>query len=152
MSDLLPYKKRLLERCRALLAEQIQAAKEELKKLQELEQEETKSSAGDKYETGRAMLFLEKEKISIRLSEIYKKDQALGRFNFERRNASVEPGTLIKTDQGYYLLAVALGEIDPEPSCYAISPVSPLGKVFLGRRFGDAVDFNGKFYRILEVC
>lgn len=114
-----------------------------------MEGEETKSSAGDKYETGRAMIFLEKEKISIRLSESLKKQQTLDQIKLEKVSETVQMGSLVRTDKAIFFIATALGNISED--CYVISPVSPLGKALTGKKTGDSAQFNKTTYKILEI-
>ena len=64
-------KKKLYMACECYLQLRFDALKERLDDINESLASETKSSAGDKYETGRAMLHLEKEKqIQININSI----------------------------------------------------------------------------------
>lgn len=104
---------------------------------------ETKSSAGDKHETGRAMLQLEMEKAGQQLKSIAQMKLLLGKININETSAVIKLGSIVVTDQNNYFLAVSAGKINLfDTDYYAISPHSPIGKMLLGKSVGDSVTFN----------
>ena len=114
---------------------------------------ETKSSAGDKHETGRAMLQLEMEKASQQLEGIYTIKTILTKVNLDNNSEFIKLGSLIITNQANYFLAISVGEIKIENKVYyAISPSSPIGSLLLGKRVGEGFIFNGNSIVIDEVC
>ena len=113
---------------------------------------ETKSSAGDKHETGRAMLQLEMEKASQQLEGIYTMKKALAKIKLDDVSNVIKLGSLIVTNEMSYFLAISAGEISIEnEKYYAVSPSSPIGKLLLGKCIGDALIFNGKAIKIRAV-
>lgn len=152
MEDLRLVKRRLYEYCQQLVSDQIASAQAELKKLQVMEGEETKSSAGDKYETSRAMLFLEKEKIAGRLAEAHKKQKALSQLSVGKTSETIAIGSLVKTDKGLFFIATSLGRLVVEGAeAYAISPVSPIGRALSSKKQGQQATFNTTTYEIMAV-
>lgn len=112
---------------------------------------ETKSSAGDKHETGRAMLQLEMEKMSGQLSEISQMKSVLTRISTTNASKIVCLGSIVFTTKGNYYLAVGAGLIKTESEIfYAVSLNSPIGKQLLGKKQGDVISFNHS--NILKVC
>lgn len=139
---------------------------------QESANEEGKSSAGDKYETGRAMAQLEIEKASTQLAEANKLKQALEQISVDENNSSshrtrkpsptetpgnrnpgtgdrftaiVKPGSLVTTNQGNYFIAIAAGKlIVDNKTWFAISAGSPLGEKLMGKKEGDVVKMMEK--------
>jgi transcription elongation GreA/GreB family factor len=113
---------------------------------------ETKSSAGDKYETGRAMM---QQEIDMCQSELLKTEKfmtELRQLHPERSQATAIAGSLVTTDQGIYYIAVGLGRITVDSvDCYAISPGSPFGIILSGKKKGDSVILQGKTYTITSV-
>lgn len=106
---------------------------------------ETKSSAGDKHETGRAMLQLEMEKASLQLKGIHEMKSVLAKMNLEKSD-NAKLGSIIITNNTYYFLAVSAGKIKIENQVYyAISPSSPIGSLLLGKKAGDSFIFNQEF-------
>ena len=113
---------------------------------------ETKSSAGDKHETGRAMLQLEMEKASQQLEGIYTLKTILTKVTIDDSSEHVKLGSLIITNQANYFLAISVGEINiGTKKYYAISPSSPIGNLLLGKRVGEEFVFNKKTITIDEV-
>jgi len=113
---------------------------------------ETKSSAGDKHETGRAMLQLEMEKASQQLEGIHQMKIILDKISIDTTSEIIRLGSLVFTNQANYFLAISVGEITfSGKNYYAISPSSPIGKLLLGKKVGDEFVFNGKTITIREV-
>ncbi len=106
---------------------------------------DTKSSAGDKHETGRAMVQQELDKLEEQRAKLIVLQQELARVPLERVFDHVGFGSLITTDQGTYFVAIGLGRIEFEgASCFAISLASPIGQALHGKSAGDEVTFNGR--------
>ena len=89
------------ERCLDLVESRLTEIRDELKRLQEAANEETKSSAGDKYETGRAMLMLEREKLGGQLQSNEAMLTALARIDLSKSMEEVDFGSLVRTKTRY---------------------------------------------------
>ena len=113
---------------------------------------DTKSSAGDKHETARAMVQLEQEKLNKQLGEFIQMKSTLNQINPTILHKQVGVGSLIYTSLGWYFLSVGLGQISvEETTVFALSPQAPLGKQLMGKRVGEELDFNGNKLEILEI-
>lgn len=111
---------------------------------------ETKSSAGDKHETGRAMLQLEMEKAGQQLAAINQMKAILDKISNEKASEIVCLGSLILTDKANYYLAISAGRFTIDSLDYfAVSTNSPIGKQLLGKKIGDIIDFNAA--QILKI-
>jgi transcription elongation GreA/GreB family factor len=118
---------------------------------QESANEEQKSSAGDKYETGRAMAQLEKEKLGGQLAEATKLLKVVESIE-KRDTEAVQLGSVVITDKGSYYISISAGKISiEEKDFFAISTASPIGQLLVGRRAGEEVVFNKQHLKILEV-
>ena len=107
-------------------------------------QAETKSSAGDKHETGRAMLQLEMEKAGQQLAVINQMKETLGKINVENNSNIACLGSVIYTNKANYFLSVSAGQITVNNEIFfAISVSSPIGKLLLGKQAEDVILFNG---------
>lgn len=114
---------------------------------------ETKSTAGDKYETARAMADLELEKLGMQVQRLEKMGQALQRMDRHRACHRAEFGALVWTAQTHYFLGVAMGKVACEGrTWYAISLDSPIGQALAGKAAGDVVQFQGKSWAIEGVA
>lgn len=149
--DLNEEKAVLLETCKKRVEERVKEAQNELASYNAQSSEETKSSAGDKYETARAMIHLEKEKMSIQLDEAMKLQQVLEMIKSTPDVSGL--GRLVVTDQGRFFISVSLGLVKClEQNYYVLSPVAPLGKLLAQAQVGSKVTFNGKNYAISVIA
>jgi hypothetical protein len=123
-----------------------------LKAAQESGNDETKSTTGDKHETGKAMMQLEQEKIGIQLNELQKMNKVMEGIPEELSPEKIKPGNVIFTDQGNFYISIAAGKLTIEDKVYfAISAVSPLGVLFLKAKTNSDVVMQGKTYHILDT-
>ncbi|MDB2385525.1 GreA/GreB family elongation factor [Polaribacter sp.] len=145
-------KKELLVTCFSFVAEREKTVQKTITSNQKALQSETKSSAGDKHETGRAMLQLEMEKAGQQLSSIHTMKLILKRIDVENSSKNARLGSLIQTNKGNYFLAISLGKCTIDQKEYfVISTSSPIGKQLLGKSNGDSFNFNAMNFQILEV-
>jgi transcription elongation GreA/GreB family factor len=145
-------KKELFEYCLNAVRERRQVIEEAFLNAQSAANEETKSSAGDKYETGRAMMHLEKEKLATQMAEVSKMEMALSQIDPSRNSSSVAIGSLVSTTTANYFMSVSLGEIKLANGKYfAISPASPVGRAMLGKTENQSYEFGGKKIKIEKV-
>lgn len=120
--------------------------------LQEALKNETKSSAGDKHETTRAMLQLEREKLGQQIADVDKMAATLSKVDIKRNTSQVAFGSVIFTTKTNYFLAVSLGLITTdEQEFFAISPTSPIGQRLLGKGLGDQIDFRDQVFKITKI-
>ncbi|MGB2225011.1 MAG: 3-oxoacyl-ACP synthase [Polaribacter sp.] len=113
---------------------------------------ETKSSAGDKHETGRAMIQLEMEKESQKLKSFASMRSALYRMDLENQSELVRLGSLVKTSISNYFISASLGVLKAgHESYFAISLQSPIGQLLLGKKEGDSIHFNGREIQINSI-
>lgn len=146
-------KNKLYTYCTDYVMERITRLRTEIKKTQSSANEETKSSAGDKYETGRAMAQLEIEKNTKQLSEAEKLLGMMQAIVPDRISESIIPGSLVTTSNGIFYISISIGSVTLEHEPYfIIAPDSPIGKLFMGRRAGDAVSWNNNVYTIQSIC
>ena len=145
-------KLRLHQHCQLLVQQKIDALEAAMREAQGAANEETKSSAGDKYETGRAMMQLEKEKLAGQRAEVLKLKRVLDQVNPQRPSDQVTLGSVVATSQGTFYVAISLGSVSFEETTYfVISPVAPIGQALRGLRTGDHFVFNGKAVTISDV-
>jgi transcription elongation GreA/GreB family factor len=142
----------LYQQCLALADQRIQTAREAMNSAQAAANEEGKNSAGDKYETGRAMMQLERDQHARALAEAQKLKQALENIDPQRSSAIVQPGSLVHTSMGNFYIAISLGRLQLAGTEYmAISPQAPIGALLMGKREGDRLEFNRKQIEVLQL-
>lgn len=138
--------------CDSFIENKLNTINKTIKELEESLLSETKSSAGDKHETGRAMLQLEREKIGQQLAEIDKMKTVLNKVQIDSKTNVVALGSLVYTSQLNYFIAISAGEFTIDnTSFYAISSNTPIGKLLIGKTINDTVLFNGNSIKIKKI-
>lgn len=145
-------KEQLYNLCSEFIDNRLLTVNKTISDIQNSLQSETKSSAGDKHETGRAMLQLEREKAGHQLSEIEKQKQILQKINIAPKHQKVILGSVVKTSKSNYFIAISAGEIEGENSkFYAISAETPIAKLLWSKSVGDTIQFRDSAFNILEI-
>jgi hypothetical protein len=113
---------------------------------------DAKGSAGDKHETGLAMMHLEQEKLNRKLLEVLDTQNKFLKIDYSIVSNQIILGSLIEANDTFFLMAVALPkiEVDGKP-VFGMSPQSPLGELFMGKKINESIIFNGKNYSILSI-
>lgn len=117
---------------------------------QEAANTESKSSMGDKYETGRAMAQLDRDLYARRFDQLVRELEALERIGENPAfSDKVKLGSLARTSVGWVLVAVSFGVVEAEGlKVMVVSGQSPLGGAVLGKSAGDSFMFRGKEQRV----
>ena len=149
---LFQIKETLYNHCLELIEQKVQLAQDAIQSANDSIAQEGKSSMGDKYETGKAMLDLEKEKLQGQLAASTQLKRTFLQINPQIQQDSVAFGSLVITNQGNYLFSVGLGKISMEKKDYfVISLLAPLGKALLGKNTGDEVIFQKRKFVIEQI-
>lgn len=145
-------KEELYNKCDTALEARLSVISKTISDLETSLQSETKSSAGDKYETGRAMVHIEREKAGRQLAELQKSKTLLQRIDYSSKHHNVTLGSIVYTSQDNYFISISEGELDVDNTTfYAISPQSPIAKLLLGKTKGDAISFRSSTFVIAKV-
>jgi len=108
--------------------------------------DDTKSSAGDKYETSREMIQQDINRYQKQLVEANKDLQQLISIEStidDDTHDFIRLGSLIQTSTGLYLLAISIGALKVrDTNVFVISPASPIGQLLIGKKIGDSFIFN----------
>lgn len=139
--------------CQEWVQQKISLLADAINHMDDSVRQESKSSAGDKYETGRAMMHLEKEKHRIQLNQALKLQKVLNQIDPARKILQVGLGALLITDGGFFYLSIGAGNIQcGQHKVIAISPISPLGVEFQKVKAGESFEFLNRKYTLLEIC
>ena len=145
-------KENLFTACKNYLEERIQRIQSSLEDLNDALQNETKSSAGDKYETGREMINTEINKLSTQLQEFKKLTSILEMARGKAVSKTVQLGSAVRTSAANYFITIPAGEIISESEkFYAIGVNSPVAQALMGKVVSEIFSFNGKENQILEI-
>ena len=114
--------------------------------------EEGKSSAGDKYETGRAMMQIERDKAAQQLEEALKLKKVLDGLDALIISKAVRLGSVVKTTNYNFYLSISAGKfLIGKEEYIAVSPISPIGKLLLNLKEGDQFVFNKKQEKVIYL-
>ncbi len=145
-------KQALYNDCLAFIENRLETIQHTISDIQESLTSETKSSAGDKHETGRAMLQLEREKSGNQLAEILKVKENLSKIDCTKSSGIIGLGSVVYTSGINYFIAVSTGVLNYDnTSFYAISPNTPIGQLLMGKTVRDEVVFRDQSFTIEEV-
>jgi transcription elongation GreA/GreB family factor len=143
----------LLFHVRGILQNKVADAEREIDSVRGSFASDTKSSAGDKHEVGRAMVQQELDKLEEQRAKLITLQQELARVPLERVFDRAAFGSLVRTDQGVYFLTIGLGRVELKgESCFVISLASPLGSALKDKQVGEQVSFNGTVSVIRSVA
>jgi hypothetical protein len=152
MENGLNIKKELYSACTDYVESKIKQITNALNELQQAANQETKSSMGDKYETGRSAIHLEMEKYSGQLNEFTNLKKILFQIGADKCYNSAQPGCVVYTNNANYFIAITAGEFEIDGNKYlTISLASPLGKELYKRKRGDKFTFRNKMFEIKNV-
>ena len=145
-------KQQLFDRCNQLITERIVVYQTAIESANTAINEDSKSSAGDKYETSREMITQEIKNNSTHLAEAVKQKQLLSQIDVIKVFDTIQTGSLVFTNHETFFISISAGTLLLGSQNYqCISPSSPLGRNFIDKKKGDKVVFNAKVYLILMI-
>lgn len=145
-------KEQLFKQIISILDERIKMARIAINSAKDSRDNETKSSVGDKYETGRTLMQLEVEKNRVQLNKTEKLKLELLKIKLNKKFNSVEFGSLVISSQNSYFISTALGKIQVDGNSYfCISLASPIGKLMHTKKIGDKFNFQGHEISISNI-
>jgi transcription elongation GreA/GreB family factor len=145
-------KQALYQQCMDYVQTRMAAAQQGIDEAQQAAKDDTKSSAGDKYETGREMAQQETDRNMAQLTEANKLKIALNLISTSGSTNRAENGSVVTTNNGNFYIAISAGVLTVNGDCYfAISPASPIGLKMKGLKVNDEFNLNGKCYKVESI-
>lgn len=145
-------KAQLHQICEVQLQQRLDGITQRLHDLEEALTQATKSSAGDKYETSRAMVHLEQEKLLQQKGVLQKQQQQLQQLKHNVAQPTAQLGSLVLTNNGNYYLSIPLGKVLVEQQpYYALSLAAPLGRQLFGKQVGETFELNRQSFCIEAI-
>jgi len=143
-------KSKILEAVKNRIAEKIQKF-EKLIEETRASNNDTKSSMGDKYETGREMLQQEINNLQRQLNESLNQQSIVQKISSDP-SSKVQNGALVKTDKGLFYIAASAGEIVIDhQKIMTVSAESPLAKAMYGLTENQSFSVNNVNQKIVKV-
>lgn len=146
------FKRKLKDHGLYLLRQRISTAETAMTLAQEAANSEEKSSAGDKYETGRAMGQLQKEMYGRQLAEYAREVKALQSIAADTICHQGGPGAFIRATNITFFVSAGLGKQQVDGlTVLFVSPMAPLARSLQDKKPGDSIPFSGAMMAIEEV-
>lgn len=142
-------KEHLYQLCLRFIEQRIQTAETALAQAREASNDDTKSSAGDKFETSREMMQQDIDRNKRLLMDAEENRKVLETIGHLPASDHIRGGSLVHTNQGIFYISISAGQLQLDgQTVFGISSASPIGKLMLGKVKGDDFTFNGKQYVI----
>ncbi|KIO74862.1 3-oxoacyl-ACP synthase [Pedobacter lusitanus] len=145
-------KAKLYQACMNFILQRINTAETALQQAQEASNDDTKSSAGDKFETTREMMQQDIARNKSLLLDANQNLSLLSALEEVIHSDVVKNGSLVYTSNGIFYISISAGQlkIDNQP-VFAISAVSPIGQLLMGKKEGESFSFNQNQYTIKMI-
>lgn len=145
-------KKKILQQLNFIIDKRIEELLHNIASFKESRDQDTKSSAGDKYETGRAMIQMEIDNSESQLIKNRQLKHDISKIDADIKNESINLGSLVHTNTDIYFISIGIGKINvDENPIYAISLASPIGVLLKGKKVGDTIQIQEKKIKILKL-
>ena len=123
-----------------------------IQSLAEDAQNDAKSSAGDKHETGLSMMHLEQEKLNAKLSEVLDQKKVLTSIDVLQKHQIIKQGSLVETENFIFLVAIALPQWTYQnKTVFGVSLFAPLAQQLIQKKLGDTLQIGPKKQTITNV-
>lgn len=133
------------------LNDDIELLLKEIYELKEDKKRDTKSSAGDKFETSTEMINQSEKLLVERLEKFNRSKQIVESFS-ENSAQNVTYGSLVTTNKAIFIFGINLPKLNIDDQwVIPISFASPLGKAFQNKKVDEQVKFNGVVYKIISI-
>lgn len=143
MKDPLQLKENLVNHIKQATDRRLLEIDTALVQAQESANDDTKSSAGDKYETSREMIQQDINRLQQQRAEVIRELDIINKIEPEGAEVG-KLGALVVTDRFTYFVAISLGQLVIDGDKYAVvSAQSPIGKQLIGKGKGQDFEFNG---------
>lgn len=145
-------KQKLLEKVKEIIESRMQTSFEAMEAAKNSANEEGKSSAGDKYETARAMGQLDREMNGRMYEQARQERLSLDKIDSESVFTKVAFGALTETTMGYFFVSIGAGIVELNGIKFmVISQEAPIGQIILGKSVEETFEFRGKIHKILSI-
>ncbi len=142
----------LLEHCKETVEKRYSKIKQTISDIEESLEDESKSSAGDKHETGRAMLQIDRENAGKQLHEIENLQALVKKIEIKVISDYVRLGSLVYTSNGSYFVSISIGLVTVGKTGYfCVALQSPIGQLLSGKKKGESFAFNGKEFVVKSI-
>jgi hypothetical protein len=112
---------------------------------------DTKSSAGDKFETSREMSQQEISKLTQQVNEQKKWLNLAANYSNHETSDKIVAGSIVTLSTGQFLIGLPLGKIPTLNGIHCIGNTAPLSQMILNKKVGEAITFQHQIITIEKV-
>ncbi len=142
----------LLAHCQETVKKRHEKIQQTISAIEESLEDESKSSAGDKHETGRAMLQIDRENAGKQLQEIENLQALVKKIDITTISDYVRLGSLVYTNNGTYFISISIGQVTVGKTNYfCVALQSPIGQLLSGKKKGETFMFNEKEFAVKSI-
>ncbi len=146
------FKKEIFRLIFLSVSEKIKRLQQHLLELRTSAANETKSTAGDKFETALAMLQTEQNNTNKQLQALLEQKAILENIPAQQKYNRVCLGCIVQTPDAFFYISIASAKIIVDGHIvYPVSSLSPLAKLLSGCKTGDSKILNGITYIIKKI-
>ena len=151
-SEKIKFKELLKKECGFVLKKRSINSNSAMQDSQESANNQEKSSAGDKYETSRAMGQIDRDMYAYQLLETEKDMNIITNLEIDKINQVIKPGSVFEINSQLIFVAIGLGTILVNNiSVLVISYKSPLYEQLKFKTVGDLVFFKNENHQIETI-
>lgn len=152
MLNAISLKEELLKSCFTIQQQRIENFRKAMEDAQQAANSEEKSTAGDKYDTSRAMSQNTRDMNAKLLQEALKDLKILQQIKSDSVFPEARSGSVVITDNGNYFISISAGQVKIGKDIYfAISPLAPIAQAMLHKKKGDNFSFRNTSYVLKDV-
>ncbi len=145
-------KQSLHHECLQIIRQKIAETQSIILEAGESAQADTKSTAGDKHDTARAMVHLEQEKYAALLAQQRSAENILLRINPNKVCTIASLGSIVYTSMGLFYISAPIGKCSVDgQEVFVLSATSPLAIALQGKCKGDSYIMAGKQHTIIDI-
>lgn len=145
-------KQKLLHHLQGLYQHKIQNVQNEILSMTPSRDSDMKNSAGDKHETGRAMMHIELDNHKKHLAKLLEQKNELEMIDIRITEETIQFGSIAITSSGNYFFSVGIGKVAIDGAdWFCVSMISPVGKTLQSKVVGDEIAFNGEKIKIEKI-
>ena len=145
-------KHQLHQLCIEKIDESIASVQQSIEEARATQKEDTKSSAGDKFETTREMMTQEIEKGTALLNKLFDDKNSLLAISQNDSTETVQQGSLVFTNLGKFYVGVSIGAVTMNGDKFqTVSSSSPIGQLLMNKKTDEKFYLHEKEYVIEEI-
>jgi hypothetical protein len=146
------FKKSIQQSCISITTSRIETAGNAMHEAQDAANSEEKSSAGDKYETSRAMGHLSRDMNAKQLEEAKRDLAYILALPAGKLFKTAAPGSVVVAGDAVFFISLGLGTVTVNgQKVVLLSSRAPVALLIEGKKAGDTFSFNGDSTKILDV-